>query len=478
MQSLCGPNILAYRPQLWRWSILHVVYKKGNPRWHGSYRLIFVKVQMGLLQEGLIAVRLKHHIFTYLRPCQSGYLKGIEDPHLVMHELCSVASAQKRTVWGVLGDFQQSFPRVWRELLLNLLHSGPHIRDGMLSLLGSILHSDQVHIWLSGRSEVMVKQGVPEGGNVGPLCYNLLPDTLVRRLEDKRLGFGIIDQMPSAWCDHSWAGDGYPDVNLVACLAGRISGSGSLPSANLLKQSSTLEASAAMALDIVAPARIPCMFHADDPGFFASSKGGLQLIVNEVEAWSKECGAKFHTGPNKTVCMCMGENKSFGSPITCGGVELSVVSAHKWLGILWPDNLDFHSVLQARLQQCGAAVSQLAGLVHTGAVSWVALCELFESKVDSLMEMGRWLFVMVPDAESLVNSAYDNWAKTVIGADWYRNRGTCTSELGWAMSGYHRVVLVVAMRRARLWVRNKDDWHRSFFFRAAKLDCGWARRSL
>ena len=44
-----------------------------------------------------------------------------------------------------------------------------------------------------------------------------------------------------------------------------------------------------------------------------------------------------------------------------------------------------------------------------GAVSWPALCELFESKVDSLMDMGRWLFIMVEDAEKLVCEAYDHW---------------------------------------------------------------------
>ena len=110
-----------------------------------------------------------------------------------MYELSSIAIAQKRALWLVLGDFQKAFPRVWRLLLLYLVYSGPEIRDGMFELLASILESDSVHIWLSGVSEILVLQGIGEGGNIGPLCYNLLPDSLVRRLESKRLGFGVVE---------------------------------------------------------------------------------------------------------------------------------------------------------------------------------------------------------------------------------------------------------------------------------------------
>ncbi len=200
--------------------------------------------------------------------------------------------------------------------------------------------------------------------------------------------------------------------------------------------------------------------------------------MDEVAAWASDVGAAFHATSNKTVCMCVGSDASQGSPLVFSGEQLSVVSVHRWLGILWPDSLDFSGVLRSRLQLCGTSVSQLAGLVQMGAVSWPALCELFESKVDSLMDMGRWLFIMVEDAEKLVCEAYDRWARTLLGAEWYRNAGTCSSELGWSMSGYHRIVLAVAMRRAKLWSSGDGDWHRSFFIRATELDCGWAAKSL
>ena len=189
-QCLCGPGCLAFRPELWRGSTLLAVFKNGNPRLHESFRLVFVKAQMGLLQEALAAARLKSRIFGFLRGCQSGYSKGVDDPHLVMHELSWVARAENRTIWSVMGDFKKAFPRTWRELLLVLLGQGPQVHDGMFELLANCLESDLVHVWCSGQSVITVVQGVPEGGSLGPLCYNLLPDSLVRRLEHEGHGLG------------------------------------------------------------------------------------------------------------------------------------------------------------------------------------------------------------------------------------------------------------------------------------------------
>ena len=62
-------------------------------------------------------------------------------------------------------------------------------------------------------------------------------------------------------------------------------------------------------------------------------------------------------------------------------------------------------------------MAQLAGLVHMGVISWIMLTELFESKVDSLMDMGRWFFIMVDGAESLICDAYERWAKILLRAD-------------------------------------------------------------
>ena len=109
VQVICGPSFLAYRPGLWRCSVLLAVLKAGNPRWHASFRLIFVKVQLGLLQETLLSKRLKQIIGRYLMPCQSGYWKGVEDPHLVLHTVSTMAKQECRQLWLVLGDCMKAF---------------------------------------------------------------------------------------------------------------------------------------------------------------------------------------------------------------------------------------------------------------------------------------------------------------------------------------------------------------------------------
>ena len=309
VQQLCGPHVLAYRPLLWRLSTLLAVFKSGNPKHHSSYRLIFIKAQFGLLQEGLMALRVKPVIFDFLQKCQSGFTRGIQDPHMVLHELCCLAKQFQRAIWCVMGDFRKAFPRVWRELLLKLLHKDVGLGHGIFELLANMLESDSVRIWLSGCSETVIRQGIPEGGVLGPLCYNVLPDSLIRHLSDLNLGFGVVESMPAAWASFKWTGHGSPSDELVNMLRQQIRFGGSLPSVEILAQQPVLEASAAQALDLEAPSRVPCLFHADDPLFAASSYGSLPRILHEVAQWTADCGAAFHVASNKTVyfwfrCRC------------------------------------------------------------------------------------------------------------------------------------------------------------------------------
>ena len=288
-------------------------------------------------------------------------------------------------------------------------------------------------------------------------------------------------QVPKAWSQHSWHGTGSPDAGLVASLRQRLRGKGSLPPAVLLTAWPDLEASASRALDLEASSRVPCIFHADDPIFLSSSRGGLLQMLRIVASWCVECGAKFHVAPKKSVAMCAGTLRSstpvVSFPTSGGPVALTWVSCHRWLGILWPDSLDFRMFLLARLAVASAAVAQLAGLATMHAVPWLAVLQLFEAKVDSLMDLGRWLVIMVPDAEAILDEAYGRWACSLLGADWWRNKAVCCSELGCRISAFARVVKAVALRRARLEMRDSSDWHAGFFHRAEASAYGWAARS-
>ena len=147
----------------------------------------------------------------------------------------------------------------------------------------------------------------------------------------------------------------------------------------------------------------PC-FHADDPLFLSSSCGALQAIVAEVASWAHKVGAAFHVGMSKTVAMFYGLSSVPQGALNYGGVPLQGVVLHKWLGVLWPSSLDFTAFLQQRTHVAAVALSQLAGFAASSAIPWLLVAELFESKVDSILDFGRWLFILAPEAAAILNS--------------------------------------------------------------------------
>ena len=87
------------------------------------------------------------------------------------------------------------------------------------------------------------------------------------------------------------------------------------------------------------------------------------------------------------------------------------VAHHRWLGPVWPADLQLTPVLAQRLGVASGIVAQLAGLAALDDLPWLAVLELFESKKDSLLTFGIWLYALVPDARELVLAAYDKWSR-------------------------------------------------------------------
>ena len=105
LQRWAGPGGAAYRPHLWRKSALCPVHKTGPANLAASFRLIFVKTQLGLMQEALLAQCWLSTVRNHIQPCQSGYIRSIDDAHLLLHEACAEAMFQHRPLWFVMGDF-------------------------------------------------------------------------------------------------------------------------------------------------------------------------------------------------------------------------------------------------------------------------------------------------------------------------------------------------------------------------------------
>ena len=181
-------------------------------------------------------------------------------------------------------------------------------------------------------------------------------------------------------------------------------------------------------------------------------------------------------GPQKSIAMVIG-SRPCDAELTFEGCRLAFVDAHRWLGVLWPSSLDFRPYLLSRLHAASSAMAQLAGMVSSAMLPWYVACELFETKVDSLLASGRWLFCLVTDAEPLINEHYERWARLLLGADPWRNPATCMSDVGWQVSGFARVVRAIALRRASLWLRGASYWHASFFLLSPGVEGSWGARS-
>ena len=306
VQRLVGPQCLALRPRLWRARCMSVTYKRGPPDQGGSYRLLAVLTQHALLQEGILATRIRPLVSPALQPIQGGYIRDSLDTVLYLHELSVHYVACGRCLLAIHGDLIHAFPRTWREELLVLLHYVVGIRDGALAEVASILEWDEWLVPLSGASWKSITQGLPEGGVLGPLLFNLLLDTLSIALRDACCGVARDARVPPIWQEHIWSGAGNPQPSLVQLALDVLHGLRPLPSAAELAYHPDIEASAARALDLFDAHRSAVRFHADDPVFLASSYGAAQEVLRVVADWASVHKAAFHIAQRKTVAMVFG----------------------------------------------------------------------------------------------------------------------------------------------------------------------------
>ena len=147
VQRLMSPACLASRPDLWRGVALDTRYKSGSQLILDSYRLLAIRSQMGLLQEGLLSDTCGDTIRAGVHEGQSGYSRDVSDPQLLLAELTAIFDLEGRFLLIVMADFRKAFPRVWRPDLLTQIF-GAGIGGGAFVLFGGILARDVIHVWL------------------------------------------------------------------------------------------------------------------------------------------------------------------------------------------------------------------------------------------------------------------------------------------------------------------------------------------
>ena len=485
---LTGPGCLAIRPLLCRGSAAVPLHKKGDCSNNKSFRLIMVKCQLGLLQEGIVFARTSVQVRSSITPGQSGYMRDVADAHLLLHELVAERCALLLCLWAYFGDLEKAFPRTWRCSLLQQLHDKAGLRDGMFGLLSSILEQDRVHVNISGNTVLLVVEGVAEGGLIGPLAFPSYMEGLTELLVSNGCGVGLGVQIPSQWGSHVWRGSGAPDPVVAKAILACLRDGGPLPPQEDLAQSPTLEASALKALDDHAPMKLAAVLHADDPVLLSSSFGGATLIQELMAQWAWKHKAHPHTGIGKSVVMVCGPAdaslaaSSLPPLVMCPRgrprVPIALVSEHKWLGLAWTDSLGLRVIMEARIKAAAGKFSLLLGMVVGGTLPLSLALVLFEACVDGALRFGRWLFGAEQDLHGRLDMQLQSWGKSLLGASPWRSWGTTFGELGWRMSGSGRAVVDVAMRRARLWNLASDDLYRRVFVAAhSSPGRSWAKKS-
>ena len=469
---LTGPACLALRPRLWRAAAMVALYKRGDALRHASFRLIMVKAQMGLIQEGLLSTRLTPSVRGAISDYQGGYERGVEDAHLLFHELSADAMASLRCLWVLLGDFKGAFPRTRRADLQSILLTEVGLHGGAFALLASVFQSDTVTVRYSGDSTVNIEEGVPEGSTMGTLTYVALPDTLIKELEAAGHGVGVGVCVPAPWQGYKWSGVGTPQAALVANIKKAISSGSDIPGTALLAAWPDLEASALKAMDLLAPRRLVAIFQADDPLLLATSRGELQAMAQILGDWATRHHAVFHTGAAKSVVLRIHEDmeacgaSSAAVPInlqpTAGQwSELTYAQSEKWLGLSWPANLIFTQTLHERLRMASGSFAILAGMVEDKSIPLPLAIALFEGKIEGFMQFGRWLLATAKGAADILDTQYEIWARALLGAQAWRNGAIVQLELGWALSGMGRAVKSIVMKRTSVLSASPDDVVRS-----------------
>jgi hypothetical protein len=442
--------------------------KDGDPLLQENYRLLEVKNQLGLAQEGLLFRRTKGQVWGALQDEQSGYRGATDDPLLIAHEYIADRTGRGLPTLMLLGDMVKAFPRTWRAALLDELKDC--MSGGAYVLTAECLDFDEVLVGMSAEDILLrATQGVPEGGVLGPLTYTKLPDVLIRRLRAAGLGIAAEVQVPVAWASVAWSAEGEPRGADVARLVELLRSGGALPDRAELEASADLQAAALAALDIVASlqgapaatwARLPCLFHCDDPVFFAPSLGELRRCLDVIQKWARAYKQEFHVGPRKTGLLATGgvEDAAYdAAPLTLRSTpdappsKVILMPQKKWLGVPWSMSLDFRPFLDKQLGASRREMARLSGLSEAGALPLPLAVVAFEAKVDSQLQYARWLHVLVEGAEELLDSAFEDWARAFFKAPPYGTAALFRAELGWALTGFARSVRAAALRRAVLW---------------------------
>ncbi|CAE8595858.1 unnamed protein product [Polarella glacialis] len=202
-----------------------------------------------------------------------------------------------------------------------------------------------------------------------------------------------------------------------------------------------------------------------------------------IERWAPLHGA-CDVGVDKTVFFLIGSSALprplLFRPTVCNPpAPLSFcTTAHRWLGWLWSPAGGACETLVLRVPTASRHAASLSGFVQASGIPLPLAGALFQGKVIGSLIPGMWLYaVMAPDAMKVLEDAWSSWGRLLLGAPPWKNTHAAAWELGWSCYGAAYAMLVIALRRARIWLWPRDDFYRGVFIQSHSFHESWASRS-
>ncbi len=305
-------QVLVSKEWIWKESEVVSIFKKGDPLDPGNYRPISLGSHIGLLLEKIILRRFNSRVLTLcpIDPRQGGFRRGYgcTEHAFVLQQIQQEAQSRGSRLVAIFLDIRKAFDSVPRHVIQESIQRLPLDADSVRFIM-SLVSGRTARV--KGSDDVIeCNTGVPQGGVLSPILFNIVMGGLIERLDQTNFGEDPILGL---------------DEHLRILL---------------------------FADDIVLP---------------AGSDAVAQRKLTIVSRWLESKGLT--PNPSKTKVVLMSKGKKYTAavePISLSGVVLEKVDTYKYLGIpFYGSKRGGVKADTTRLEKAIATLNALRGLLSS-----------------------------------------------------------------------------------------------------------------